>query len=1252
MPIRPPALDDRRFDDLVAELVARIPAHTPEWTNPRVGDPGRTLIDLFAWLGDALLYRANLIPERQRLAFLRLLGQPMRPAQPARGLVTVALKDGKPPAVFPFRPGASLPGPLPFEAPDEFTALPVTGAAFFKRLPTADDGVADDLEQALATVHNNGAPVQLYLTAPLFAGGQPEPGGFDVFGASCDRALWVALFAPKAPDPAQQPAFNTQTVALLGATGTGSRQLLNVGLAPALPPSAAGSATNPFDIVPDLPAGRWASTSVRAQIPHLWEITVNTSGQPVTHQNPWKPEYLALDEAVDTTQGLTRSGIVRLLLPRSALLHAPANDVREDLNAGVGDRPPRLDDTGLASRLVAWLRLRPRPPQTPAPADGAFAPTSGDANGHTGSPATSGSTPPHLRLTWLGVNTVSLEQLTTRAGIVVGTSAGTADQSFPLPAGSVEPATFALSVEETSGWVPWQRVDDLAALDRDALAARDARAFELDPEAGTVRFGDGIRGRLPPAGARILAVEMRSGGGQAGNLAAGSLKTIAGTTQTGAIAGSDLVVAQPLPLTGGADAETLAEAEKRIPALFRHRDRAVTEDDYRTLAALTPGVAVGRVELLPRFKPQQRTPDVPGVVSVLVLPGVPLGPAPNPRADRPFLEENPHPLRVVAEPLPPLVGADEHAIAIACSSEGRLALLTWRNNSALLRLRATDGSWQEPDELPDAGLPASLAWLAPARLAGLPAIQPPANAADEAIAFDLEFDAETRRDRPAPGGGYYPLRNPGLRLFAQGPVSPPRYPTADGGLKPLLSLSVAAYAEAGAAVSRVLDAGADGTVWHRIYLEASIPPDCGIDLDLAATDDPSAAPAPADWFRHRFGDLPDAADTAPLPRGVWLRDRSELPHHDGLLGTTPEPRRHGLFTVLVQRTGRRVRSLSGRYLHLRATLTGTGHSTPEIAAVRIYGPRFSYRDHYLPELYREDLFGADADAAGPAAQADFLDRFLGLFESVLTPLEDRVAQAQVLMDPRSAPAEALEWLGSWIGVVFDPAFPVARRRAWLGAAHRLFLTRGTLAGLQLAIEIATGGRLVHATIDGRDTEYPDGGDASTGRALVIEDFRLRRTSATILGADLSEPDDPLLPGLLFSTNSLVGDTLLLGDEQKREFLALFRHLTRLEGAAADLYDRLAHRATVLVHDQVTPVDFGLLRRLVAQQAPAHVQVRVERATWPLLVGLASLVGVDTFLTPPRPRDVAVVGDQPGAGARLGENAFVQRAPALDPRLIF
>src|SRR4030095_13296344 len=93
MPIRPPALDDRSFDDLVEELLARIPAHTPEWTNPRQGDPGRTIIELFAWLADTLLYRANLIPERQRLALLRLLGAQMRPAAPARSIVSVSIDD-------------------------------------------------------------------------------------------------------------------------------------------------------------------------------------------------------------------------------------------------------------------------------------------------------------------------------------------------------------------------------------------------------------------------------------------------------------------------------------------------------------------------------------------------------------------------------------------------------------------------------------------------------------------------------------------------------------------------------------------------------------------------------------------------------------------------------------------------------------------------------------------------------------------------------------------------------------------------------------------------------------------------------------------------------------------------------------------------------------------------------------------------------------------------------------------------------
>ncbi|HZG43224.1 MAG TPA: hypothetical protein VEY93_09700, partial [Longimicrobium sp.] len=108
MPITPPVLDDRGFDDLVQELVARIPAHTPEWTHPRPGDPGRTLLELFAWLGDALLYRVNHLPERQRLAFLRLVGGTLRPAVAARTLVAFSVDNPAVTRAHTLRPGALL----------------------------------------------------------------------------------------------------------------------------------------------------------------------------------------------------------------------------------------------------------------------------------------------------------------------------------------------------------------------------------------------------------------------------------------------------------------------------------------------------------------------------------------------------------------------------------------------------------------------------------------------------------------------------------------------------------------------------------------------------------------------------------------------------------------------------------------------------------------------------------------------------------------------------------------------------------------------------------------------------------------------------------------------------------------------------------------------------------------------------------------------------------------------------------------
>ena len=568
MPLNPPALDDRTYADLVDELLARIPAHTPEWTSPTPGDPGRTLIELFAWLGDALLYRVNLIPERQRLAFLKLLGEQMRPAIPANGIVTVLQDEGSSSSatVAPF---AAVSGPPNFETIAEINVLPVTAQAYYKRKLTTDEQRQyNALLAGLSKLYSAGKATG-YQTTTLFANGMGEATSFDVKDKTVDGCLWFALLAGK-------PEKTVAVQSTLAKGPQGEQQVLNMGFVPAL----------------ELPP-LFADIGSGTRINHEWAISIKTApNQP--------PEYFNVDVQSDTTGGLRRSGALRLLLPQSDQVGAPSNDVRVDLSAGTGPRPPRIDDPAIANRIVTWLRFKPLA---------------------------------SLTVSWMGVNAVEIDQRETFGAQVVGASDGTGEQQISVGATSIDPASFVLQVdEEGSGFQTWQRVESYEL----ATAGPDARVFALDSEAGVVTFGDGIRGRIPPLGYRIRVQQMRAGGGKAGNLPPSSLNAITGFDLSGTQ--QKFKVLQPVATTGGDDAESLDSAERRIPAIFRHRDRVVTEDDYKTIAEATPGVDIGRISVLPLFKPKTRTSDVPGVVSVMALPAKASIASPNPRPDRPFLE--------------------------------------------------------------------------------------------------------------------------------------------------------------------------------------------------------------------------------------------------------------------------------------------------------------------------------------------------------------------------------------------------------------------------------------------------------------------------------------------------------------------------------------------------------------------------------------------------------------------------------------
>jgi len=234
-----------------------------------------------------------------------------------------------------------------------------------------------------------------------------------------------------------------------------------------------------------------------------------------------------------------------------------------------------------------------------------------------------------------------------------------------------------------------------------------------------------------------------------------------------------------------------------------------------------------------------------------------------------------------------------------------------------------------------------------------------------------------------------------------------------------------------------------GCVWHRLIIDACLPGETAIAVFSRAADDPG-----------ELASLPWQAEPTPYRRGTG----SEL------AWTTLRP---GLesFELLFQQA-------RGRHLQLRLDLTGNGRASPRIHALRAWYPRFSYLARYLPAVYRQD-----------ATSASFLDRYLANLEGMATGIEDRIALVQVLLDVRSAPAEALDWLASWFDVALDPAWDEPRRRLFIKHAVRFFQMRGTIAGLVAALRLA----FDPCVDDGIFADHA----ACTGDIRIREHFRTR-----------------------------------------------------------------------------------------------------------------------------------------------------------------
>lgn len=279
------------------------------------------------------------------------------------------------------------------------------------------------------------------------------------------------------------------------------------------------------------------------------------------------------------------------------------------------------------------------------------------------------------------------------------------------------------------------------------------------------------------------------------------------------------------------------------------------------------------------------------------------------------------------------------------------------------------------------------------------------------------------------------------------------YDFADGWV-PLVAQRRPRYTHRAVLRTPSFDGREPGCVWHRLMLDACIPPDAAIDIRSRAADEERDLGSAA-WHDE--------------PRPYMRRDGSELPY-----APRTSRERTGTWELLFQRA-------RGRFLQLEIAFQGNGRVTPRVRAMRMYYPRFSYLERYLPGVYRED-----------PESASFLDRFLANVEGFYTTIEDRIAAVQVLFDHRSAPRETLDWLAGWFGVALDPAWPDAKRRLFVRHATEFFERRGTMSGLRAAIRLAADECADDSIFTASSRRRPEG-------IRIVEQHRTRRRPAVVEG---------------------------------------------------------------------------------------------------------------------------------------------------------
>ena len=659
MPLPLPNLDTRRWADLVDEGVALVPRYGGTWTDHNVHDPGITLIELFAYLVEGLLYRVNRVPERHRRKFMALAGFVPRPPRAARGAVQVRLVTGT--------------GRLDLPAGVVVTAETDQGPVGFS------------LDRDTTFTEARLRAVQVFDGASFTDRTRPALGfiPFPAFGSNPasssdpDRspAIYLGFDHPLIPGARVSLAF------LLQDARDGEAKVIEAER------QASGDCRPPRPDVPcrPCPPEGWCATLATADslsATALPSLPAHHSARLVWEYRAldrWRPLSEANAEIEDPTRSLSLEGMVRVAVPgpMGAVTVGTVSEMLYWLRcrfvSGAFDEAPvvigPVENAGsVTQRVPFWGRLEvatgavmTAPPLgTPVTIDLAL-----DDDGRVTrlEPAPDDGRP-RVRVLEFSPPTATTPWLVTLAAEHPLTGSGFPGHIARLAGGQVcDGAIDLATIEQSGSWATWTSRPDL-----DASGPHD-RHFTLDPADGVVGFGDGVRGRVLPDGAHVLATWAATRGTN-GNVRGGFSWTIADDpwnrallALAGQVPGTANAriasMRNPVAARGGSEQESLDTVERRAAeALWAHERlvqllptvepvtldqtdrnavrtrpapaRATTIADFERLAIEVPGTRVKRARAWANLDPNFTCFDAEGTVTVVIMPALPKGrPAPS-----------------------------------------------------------------------------------------------------------------------------------------------------------------------------------------------------------------------------------------------------------------------------------------------------------------------------------------------------------------------------------------------------------------------------------------------------------------------------------------------------------------------------------------------------------------------------------------------------------------------------------------------